>query len=192
MRVSFNQTGAKFVGDPNNDTYLKSFAGNALSVKFGRGISIPSDLTPDSLIARGQNYNYRESYQFHPVLEWDTYFIQEIVLGLQELGTFDVQTMFHLRLNDALPTVRTLPYETEMQIIQSVGRDHPQAGLVMNVWYGARFTGRGSGMSPTGLVIDNIPGVYRYRLTGKDWKLQNPDALYPGNVQEVNMNPRNL
>jgi len=186
-RISFNKKGTKYDGDIKNGIYNQSYAGNALSVLFTRTVAIPSDVDPKNIIARGQNFNWNETYQILPVLEWDTYFYQEIVLGMQDMGSFDVALMFTLRLNDSLPTVRTLAWETEMQILQNVGQDHPQAGLVLNVWYGGRFVGRGGTMSPNGLYMDSVRGIYRYRLSGKDWKYLNADSYYPGVVSEVEM-----
>jgi hypothetical protein len=186
-RISFNKKGTKYTGDIGNGIYNQSYAGNALTVLFTRGVALASDVDPNNIIARGQNYNWNETYQILPVLEWDTYFYQEIVLGMQDMGSFDVSMMFTLRNNDSLPTVRTLAWETEMQMIQKVGVDHPLSGLVQNVWYGGRFIGRGGTMSPNGLYMDSVRGIYRYRLTGKDWKYVNSDAYYPGEVKSVEM-----
>jgi hypothetical protein len=187
MKITFNRKGSYYKGDINHPTYTKSFVGNALKVLFTRGVSLPSDVDPKNLVARGQNFNYQENYQILPVLEWDTYFIQELLLGMQEMGSFDCQAMYTLRLNDSLPTVKTLAWETELTLIQSAGQDTPTPGMVLNSWYGARFAGRGSTMSPNGIVMESLRGMYRYRLTGKDWKLMNPMAFYPGDVSEVDM-----
>jgi len=42
-------------------------------------------------------------------------------------------------------------------------------------------------MSPNGLYMDSVRGIYRYRLSGKDWKYLNADSYYPGVVSEVEM-----
>lgn len=188
MRYTFNKTGALYKGDPNATDYNCSYAGNAMKVLFTRTEAIITDITPSNLIARGQNFDYSENYQILPVMEWNTYFIQETVLGLQEMGTFNVQVNFTLRTNDSLPTVRTLPFEKEMVVYEMAGDDAPHSGMVVNVWFGARFVGRGGGQTVNGILMDSIRGIYRYRLTGKDWKLLAPtDTYYPGDVQLVNM-----
>lgn len=186
-RLTFNKKAAKYLGSPEDGHYNQSVAGNALKVTFAKNVPTPADISAGNVIARGQNFDYRENYQILPVVEWDTYFIQEIVLGMQELGTFGVQAMFSLRLNDAMPHVKTLPFESEMLIIQAYGRDSLNAGEVTNTWWGSRFSGRSSSQTPNGILMDNISGVYRYRLPGKEWKLANPSAVYPGNVQEVDL-----
>jgi len=190
MRISFNRKGSQLQGyDPAKElpVYGQSYVGNALKILIARGTALTSDVDPRNIIARGQNFNYTENYQLLPVIEWDTYFIQELLLGMQEMGSFDCQAMFSLRLNDALPSVKTLAWETELTGIESVGQDHPQAGMVLNSFWGMRFSGNGSNLSPTGIVMISIRGMYRYRLTGKDWKMSNPKALYPYMVNEVNM-----
>lgn len=187
MRQSFNRKAGKYTGKVDGVHYNQAWAGNALKVNFIRTVPLIVDLTPNDIIARGESYNYQENYTLLPVIEWDTYFIQEIVLGMQELGTFDVGVMFTLRTNDALPTVKTLPFEPEMLITQAVGQDSPNYGEVLNAWYGGRFVGRGSTMNPRGLLMDSIRGVYRYRLPGKEYKLLNPSSLYPGNVVEMSL-----
>lgn len=186
-RITFNRKGSKFTGDKDGGLYNRAHGGHSLSVLFSRTVSVASDVDSKNIIARGQNFNYSENYQIWPVFEWDTNFIQETVIGMQDMGSFDVQIMYTLRNNDSLPTVRTLPYESEMQIFQSKGQDQPEYGMVFNSWIGARFVGRGSGMSPNGIVMDSVRGIYRYRLTGKDFKLLNPATKYPGGVEEVDL-----
>jgi len=186
-RISFNRKAAAFLGDINNAHYNQSFAGNALKITITKNVALPSDVDFKNVVARGQNFDYSETYQILPVLEWDTYFIQEIVLGMQEMGTFSIAAMFTLRLNDSLPNVKSLPFESEMQALQTVGQDSPNHGEVLNSWWGCRFVGRSSSQTPNGIVMDNIRGVYRYRLPGKEWKLINPSAIYPGDTKEVSL-----
>lgn len=192
-RISFNRKGTKYTGEispEKNPIYNQAYVGNAFKVLFQKNLALPSDVDAKNVIARGQNYNYQENYQLLPVMEWDVYFIQELLLGMQEMGSFDCSAMFTLRLNDSLPTVRTLAWEPDMTVIQSIGQDHPLYGLVTNAWYGARFSGRGSTMSPNGVIMENIRGMYRYRLAGKDWALMNPSTtpgVYSGKVSEVDM-----
>jgi len=188
MRYSFNQKGSLYKGKKDGYIYNQAYAGNAAKVLFGRGIGIPSDLDPNNIISRGQNYNWRENFQIYPVLEWDTYFSQESVIGMQDMGSGDVGTFYTLRNIDSLPAVRTLPFEAEIQAVQSLGQDHKQKGLVLNAWYGVRFINLGSSQPLNGLLTLNIGIIYRFRLNGKDWKLQTPTAYYPGNVEEVDMN----
>lgn len=185
MRYTFNSTGSRYLGDKDDPIFNQAYAGNAMKVLFSRVFALPTDIDKRNIICRGQNMNWREQFQIMAVLEWDTYFSQESVIGMQDMGSGDVGTIFTLRINDSLPTVRSLPWEGEMIAVQSTGQDHPQAGLVTNAMYGLRFTNLGSGQSVNGLVSYSIGFSYRFRLTGKDWKLANPSAYYPGPVDEV-------
>lgn len=181
---TFNRKGSKFNGNKDGFIYNQAYAGNSLTVNFGRGIGIPSDIDSKNIVSRGQNFNWRESFQIYPVLEWNTYFSQESVIGMQDMGSGDVGTFYTLRNMDSMPTVRTLPWENEMQAVQSTGVDHKQPGLVLNAWYGVRFVNLGSSQPLNGLATLNMGIIYRFRLSGKDWKLQNSNAYYPGEVTE--------
>ena len=186
---TFSRTGSQFQGNKEGLIYNQAYGGNATVVNFSRGLAVPSDIDAKNIISRGQNFNWRESFQIYTVLEWDTYFSQESVIGMQDMGSGDVGTFYTLRNMDSLPTVRTLPWENEIQAVQSTGRDHRNPGMVLNYWVGVRIVNLGSSQPLNGLMSLNIGIVYRVRLSGKDWKLQNPTSNYPGNVISVNMDP---
>lgn len=186
-RITFSRTAGFYTGNKDAREYTQSYAGNALAVLFLRGTPLPSDLDPKNLIARGSDFSYRESYQLLPVIEWNTYFIQELVIGMQEMGNFEVRAVFNLRLNDALPSVKTLAWELDNTVLEHVGDEHPNSGIVVNAFYGQRFGSRGHAWTPTGLLTDTISGLYRYRLPGKEYKLKNPSSKYPAPVKEVSL-----
>lgn len=187
MKIRFERKAAFYGGDIQAANYNNTYSGNALECLFVRGTPLPSDVNPKNMIGRGSDFSYRESYQIMPVIEWNTYFVQELVLGMQEMGSFEVKAIFNLYLNDQMPTVRTLAWELDNTIIEAIGDDHPQHGLVLNAFYGQRFGSRSHGWSPQGLVNENISGMYRYRLSGKEWKLRNAGSPYPGDVKEVDL-----
>ena len=184
-KITFNRQAAKYLGDKNANVYNQHYAGNSLKCTFLRGTPLPSDIDPKNLIARGSDFSFRESYQLLPVIEWNTYFVQELVMGMQEMGNFEVRALFSFRLNDSLPHVKVLAWELDNTILEAVGDEHPNAGMVLNAFYGQRFGTRGHAWTPTGLVSDNISGLYRYRLPGKEYRLKNPSSKYPGDVKEV-------
>lgn len=186
-KISFERKAAHYEGDITAGVYNQTFAGNSLEVLFVRGTPLPSDVNPKNMIGRGADFSFRESYQILPVIEWNTYFVQELVLGMQEMGNFEVKAIFNLYLNDQLPSVRTLAWELDNTIIEAIGDDHANHGMVLNAFYGQRWGSRSHGWSPQGLVNENISGLYRYRLSGKEWKLRNASAIYPGEVREVNL-----
>lgn len=183
--LTFNRKGVKSGADPNGQIYNQRYNGNSPKVLVSRNVAIPSDIDPSNIIAQGRNFNWSEDFQITPVLEWDTYFSQESVIGMQGMGTWSVGSYYNLRLADSMPTVRTLPFEGEMQIIEQLGREHRNSGIVMNAFFGVRITRNGSGQDVNGLMMWDISGIYRYRMNPKEWKLQNPISLYPGEVSEV-------
>lgn len=186
-KITFDRKAAHFDGDISSGVYNQSYVGNALECLFVRGTPLPSDVNSKNMIGRGSDFSFRESYQIVPVIEWNTYFVQELVLGMQEMGNFEVKAVFNLAFNDQMPSVRTLAWELDNTIIEAVGDDHPNHGLVLNAFYGQRWGSRSHGWSPQGLVNDNVSGLYRYRLSGKEWKLRNVGAVYPGEVSEVDL-----
>lgn len=186
-KIKFDRKAGHFNGDVGSGVYNQSYAGNALQCLFVRGTPLPSDVNPKNMIGRGADFSFRESYQLMPVIEWNTYFVQELILGMQEMGNFEVKAIFTLAYNDQMPTVKTLAWELDNTIIEAVGDDHPNHGMVLNAFYGQRWGSRSHGWSPQGLVNENISGLYRYRLPGKEWKLRNSSAIYPGEVVEVNL-----
>ena len=187
MKISFERKAAHYEGDISSGVYNQSYSGNSLECLFVRGTPLPSDVNPKNMIGRGSNFSFRESYQLLPVLEWNTYFVQELVIGMQEMGSFEVAAIFNLAFNDQMPSVRTIAWELDNTIIEAVGDDHANHGLVLNAFYGQRWGSRSHGWSPSGLVSENMSGLYRYRLSGKEWKLRNSSAVYPGAVKEVDL-----
>lgn len=186
-RLSFSKKAAHFDGDIHSSIYNGSYNGGALKCTFVRGVPLASDLDSKNMIARGSDFSYRESYQILPVIEWNTRFVQEIVLGQMDLGSFDVRAVFSARFNDQMPHVKTIAYERDFTIIEEEAEDEANSGLVLNAFYGGLFQTRGHSWSPQGLAVDTISGVYRYRLAGKEYKLKNPASLYFDAVHEVDL-----
>lgn len=182
-KVRFSNTGTKFTGEKNSNLYNRVWSGNSLNLIFQKNHLLPIDIDPQNIIARGANFDWQENYNILPVVEYNEYFIQEQVIGLQELGKGSVSTWEILRINDNLPSVKTLAHESEMTVLEVVGDQHPQRGLVLNVFYGVRIIGQSGGFSPTGLAGRNVSLTYRYRLPGKDYKALVKDAKYAGGVE---------
>jgi hypothetical protein len=183
--LTFNRKGAKSGVNLDNRVYNQRYSGNAPKILISRNIAIPSDVDPGNIIAQGRNMSWSEDYQITPVIEWDTYFSQESVIGMQGMGSWSIGSYYTLRLADSLPTIRSLPFEGEMQMIQQLGKEHPNSGIVLNAWFGVRITRQGSGQDVNGLMMQDVSGIFRYRMSPKEWKLQNPISLYPGDVKEV-------
>lgn len=187
-RLNFQKKAAKYLGDPEGGLYnTNTFTGHSLKCTFVRGTPMLSDLNSKDLIARGSDFSFREDYQILPVIEWNTNAIQEIGLGMMGLGSFDVTAMFSLRLNDQLPSARTIPFETEFTIYEERGQEQVDAGLIMNALYGGFFALRGHSWTPNALIIERLTGNYRWRERGKELKMKNPSAIYPGPAEEVTL-----
>lgn len=182
-RITFNRTGVKYTGSITNPVYNQVYSGNSLNLIIQKNRQLPIDVEPDNVIGRGASFDWNESYNILPVVEYNTYFIQEQVIGMQDLGRGSIGTFEILRIGDNLPTVKTLPHESEMTIFEQVGDDHPNKGMVLNVFFGCRFTGQSGGFNPTGIVGRNASLSYRYRLTGKDYKAISGSSPYPGGVE---------
>jgi hypothetical protein len=111
-KIRFNGTGSKYIGDKNKPVYNQTWSGNSLNLILQKNHLLPIDIEPDNLIARGASFDWSENYNILAVLEYNTYFIQEQVLGIQDLGRGSINTFEILRIGDAMPSVKTLPYET--------------------------------------------------------------------------------
>lgn len=182
-KVTFSSTGTKYTGDKNANVYNRVWSGNSLNLVFQKNHLLPIDIDPHNLVARGANFDWSENYNILAVVEYNTYHIQEQVLGLQELGRGSVSTFEFLRLGDNMPNVKTLAHESEITVLEVVGDQHPQRGMVLNVFYGVRIVAQAGGFTPTSIASRNINITYRYRLPGKDYKALVKDAKYPGSVQ---------
>jgi hypothetical protein len=182
-RLSFKNSGSKYLGDKKNPAYNQTFSGNSLNLILQKNHVLPTDIDADNLIARGASFDWSENYNILPVIEYNTYFVQEQVVGLHELGKGTLGTFEVLRVGDALPSAKTLAYESEITMLEVVGDDHPQKGTVLNVWYGVRVIGQSGAFNPQTLASRQVNLTYRYRLPGKEYKALVNDARYPGDVQ---------
>jgi hypothetical protein len=182
-KISFGGTGSKYNGDKSHPGYNQTFSGNSLNLILQKNHALPTDIDTDNIIARGASFDWSENYNILPVIEYNTYFIQEQVVGLHELGKGTLATFEVLRIGDSLPNAKTLPYDSEITMLEVVGDDHPAKGTVLNVFYGVRITGQSGGFNPNALASRHVNLSYRYRLPGKEYKALVNDAKYPGDVQ---------
>lgn len=181
--IDFGGTGSKYTGDKNHPNYNQTFSGSSLNLILQKNHLLPTDIDTDNIVARGASFEWSENYHMLPVLEYNTHFVQEQVTGLMEPGQGKLATFEVLRIGDALPNVKTLPFESEITMLEVVGDDHPQKGTVLNVFYGVRVTGQSGGFNPQSLAQRQVGLSYRYRLPGKEYKALVRDAKYPGDVQ---------
>ncbi len=182
-RITFSRLGTKYEGDRNAPLYNKTYSGNSLNMIFLKNHRLPTDIDPANFIGRGASFNWSETYNIMPVVEYNTYFIQEQVIGLQELGRGGLDTFEILHIGDNLPSVKTLAFESEITALEVVGEDHPQHGTVLNAFYGCLVTQQSGSFNPTALAQRSFSISYRYRLPGKDYKALVPSSNYPGNVK---------
>jgi len=134
-----------------------------------------------NLFARGMGMSWNEQPQQTPVMEWGQRYCLEIVTGAMPPGQIAIQGMYFMKLNDTMPTYKNLASRRELFAMVQIAKHEDQAlaGIVLDVFQGVKIAGQQGNWNAQSLYLKNANMMYRKRLTGIDWKMQNADFKYP-------------
>jgi len=132
------------------------------------------------VVGAGSNFTWTDTFTLSGIDEYNQMFVKEIIYNRMELGAGTLAAWETADLNDKLPTA-TNPVVGPYAILDVVGDDQPNAGVVLNAFENAYIStvSGGFGAAP-GPVAENINVIYTNRLSGQEYKDKyGPEYAYP-------------
>lgn len=132
-----------------------------------------------NLMARGIGCSWNEQPQVTPVLEWNHRQCVEIVTGAMPPGQLQIQTMFFMHQNDAMPTLRSLTntaFNELTALVRIAEHEDPRLkGVVLEAFEGCVVGGQSGNWNSQSLYLKQAQVWFRVRLNGIQWVEKNPD-----------------
>jgi len=121
----------------------------------------------DNVIARGMGASFNDSIQVLPVQELGKRKVEEVVLGAQQPGQLQVQTLMTFEGEDKLPQWNSIfSYKNMTASLKVVGDydDVDLKGKVLVQFKGVHFQNTSGNVTPQGNIMRNVTMMYTHAI----------------------------